>query len=51
LKFFISKDKPWKYISMQDIHGNSSAARRNDNNNYSAKIPNRYDNKAYISQW
>ena len=36
---------------MQDIHGNSSAARRTDNNNYSAKIPNRYGNKDYMSQW
>ena len=47
----LDESKPWKFVSMQDIHGNSSASRRIDNSNYTAKIPNRYGNVDYMSQW
>lgn len=47
----LDQNKPWKFVSMQDIHGNSSAAKRIDNTNYTAKIPNRYNNINYMSQW
>ena len=47
----LNNEKPWKFVSMQDIHGNSSASKRIDNENYTAKIPNRYNYRDYISQW
>ncbi|CAF0940523.1 unnamed protein product [Brachionus calyciflorus] len=42
---------PWKFVSMQDIHGNSSASFRIDNSDYSAKQRKRFNNIDYLSQW
>ncbi len=34
-------NKPWNYLTLKDLHGNSSAAHRTDNKTYSAKMSNR----------
>ncbi|RNA35939.1 hypothetical protein BpHYR1_018779 [Brachionus plicatilis] len=42
---------PWKFVSSNDIHGNSSASFRIDNSTYSSKQGKRFNNVDYISQW
>lgn len=38
----VGSSEPWKFMSLKDIHGDSSISRRNPTC-YSAKMPNRYN--------